>query len=114
MASANWYMLIARVTRFTFSVSSTSRWEPNFSSNVATGSRPVGGQILTSEVVGCRSPDFVRLRNRSFRPLWGARGASMLISACNHLGDLRGDFCEVERFAGILFLPHVSGVPQMV
>jgi hypothetical protein len=40
MANTNWYIVMHRVARFTFSVSSTTCWNSNFSSIVATGSRP--------------------------------------------------------------------------
>jgi len=40
IANTNWYMLMARGIRFTVSVSSTSCWNPNRSSMVATGNRP--------------------------------------------------------------------------
>src|SRR5450755_1050212 len=40
MANTNWYTGIARVSRLMVSVSSTSRWNPSFSSMVAMGSRP--------------------------------------------------------------------------
>ena len=72
----------------------------------------VRSQILASEVIGRGCVDFIGLRSRSFRPLWGAPGASILISLCNHLGDLRGDFprsCPLRRNS---VLPHVSGVPK--
>jgi hypothetical protein len=38
--NTNWRQLMALVTRFTVTVFSTSDWKPNFSSMVATGSRP--------------------------------------------------------------------------
>jgi len=40
MASTNWYMGMARVARFTVSVSSTSCRNSSFSSMVATGNSP--------------------------------------------------------------------------
>ena len=40
MASTNWYTGMARVSRFTVSVSSTSCWNPSLSSIVATGNSP--------------------------------------------------------------------------
>jgi hypothetical protein len=40
IARTNWYKLMTRVTRFTLSVSSTTRWNSSFSSMLATESSP--------------------------------------------------------------------------
>jgi hypothetical protein len=40
IASTNWYIGIARVARFTVSISSTTCWNPNFSNIAATGNNP--------------------------------------------------------------------------
>ena len=48
----------------------------------------VGGQILSREVIGRRSPIFIRLWNNCGKPLIDRPPATMLISIAHHLGDL--------------------------
>jgi len=74
MASTNPYMRMARVCRFTVSVSSTSCWKPSFSSMVATGTARRSGEILAGEVTRAWKPRFYWPRRNILRPLF--RGLS--------------------------------------
>ena len=48
----------------------------------------VGSDILSPEVIGCGSIDFIRLRRLRVAPLFHGRFNAILFSVLHHLGDL--------------------------
>src|ERR1019366_8055123 len=74
----------------------------------------VGSQILTREIIGRGSIDFIGLRSTILRALFSARFTAILFLVRNHLGDLLGGrFCEAST-SQFSVLPKCSRGPQMV
>src|ERR1035437_8286648 len=74
----------------------------------------VGSQILTREIIGRGSIDFMGLRSTILRALFSGRFTAILFLVRNHLGDLLGGrFCEAST-SQFSVLPQCSRGPQMV
>src|SRR5580704_2518363 len=72
----------------------------------------IGRQILSFEVVGCGSPDFIGLRDNCFSCLFGGSFVAMLFSVDHHLGDSRESAREVWASRLFCFTPGFSGSPN--
>src|SRR5438876_1586884 len=72
----------------------------------------VRSQILTVEVIGRGTIDFIGLRSNVFRPLFDERFFAMLSSVRNHLGDLLGVGFAKRQLRNSLLYPNVYGVPK--
>src|ERR1035437_4666795 len=69
-------------------------------------------QILGVEVIRRRRPDFIGFRGDRLRALFYWGFVAILISVCNHLGDLLGvDFVK-RQLRKLLFCPNLYGVPK--
>src|SRR5439155_21265985 len=72
----------------------------------------VRSQILTVEVIGRGTIDFIGLRSNVVRTLFDGRFFAMLFSVRNHLGDLLGFGSAKRQFRYSLLYPNVYGVPK--
>ena len=62
----------------------------------------IRGQVVRGEVIGRRSPDFIRLRNNSVNRLIHAPVTRTLISIAHHLGDSWESIREACNLASLL------------
>src|ERR1019366_5727054 len=87
--------------------------EPEFLQQRAHGEQySVGGQILAVEVIGRGRPDFIGFRGDFLRALFYGVFVAILVSVCNHLGDLLGVAFAKRLLRKLLLYPNIDGVPK--
>src|ERR1022692_2857393 len=73
---------------------------------------PVGGQILTVEIIRRGRADFIGFRGDLLQALIYGGFVAILFSVCNHLGDLPGVGFAKRLLRKLLFYPNINGVPK--
>src|ERR1700724_1772107 len=68
--------------------------------------------MLSFELVGCGSPDFIGLRDNCFSRLFGGLFVAILFSVDHHLGDSRKSAHEVGASRLFCFTAGFSGSPN--